>query len=93
MEFDREKVSGFILSLTVVNKWLEKLSTLAPNEIRALSNVTEGRADILLAGTLLLSEFMRFFGFREITVTERGVRYGLALREWERQGTRKKEKG
>jgi exopolyphosphatase/guanosine-5'-triphosphate,3'-diphosphate pyrophosphatase len=85
MEFDREKVSGYKLPIAVVNEWLEKLSKMTPDYIRTLSNVTEGRADILLAGTLLLSEFMSFFKFNETTVTDRGVRYGLVMREGEKR--------
>jgi len=84
MDFDREKVSGYILSLKTIQKWLSTLSALAPNDIRQLSNTTYGREDILTAGTLILSEFMSFFGFQNIIVSERGVRYGLVLREWEK---------
>jgi exopolyphosphatase / guanosine-5'-triphosphate,3'-diphosphate pyrophosphatase len=90
MDFDRDKISGYRLPRNVVNKWLEQLTKMTTGEIRSLSNVTEGRADILLAGTLILSEVMRFFKFKEVFVTERGVRYGLALRKSMEKGIGKK---
>jgi hypothetical protein len=33
---------------------------------------------------LILTEFMKFSNFTELTVSERGVRYGIAIREWEK---------
>jgi exopolyphosphatase/pppGpp-phosphohydrolase len=55
------------------------------SQIRSLSNTTEGRADILPAGVLILRNFMKQFNFKEILVSERGLRYGMAFREWEKQ--------
>jgi exopolyphosphatase/pppGpp-phosphohydrolase len=55
------------------------------HEISALSAATSGRADILTAGTLILHEVMSHFRFRSVVVSERGLRFGLVLREWERK--------
>jgi exopolyphosphatase/guanosine-5'-triphosphate,3'-diphosphate pyrophosphatase len=82
-EFDREKVSGYSLSYDRVSTWLMKLSGMATDDIRTLSNATEGRADILTAGVLILHEIMKQFRFSKVLVSERGLRYGLVLREWE----------
>lgn len=84
-EFDIEKVSGYRLHRERVEFWLQRLLSMTTAEIRSLSNTTEGRADILPAGVLILAEFMRRFQFNEILVSERGLRYGLVLREWERR--------
>lgn len=85
MEFDIEKVSGFKMSRDTVGIWTRKLSSLQSNEIRTLSNTTEGREDILTAGVLILNEFMKHFGFESVVVSERGLRYGLVIYEWEQQ--------
>jgi exopolyphosphatase/pppGpp-phosphohydrolase len=41
----------------------------------------EGREDIITAGALILKSFMEETGFNAVRVSERGIRYGLALRE------------
>jgi exopolyphosphatase/guanosine-5'-triphosphate,3'-diphosphate pyrophosphatase len=83
LDFEVEKVSGYVLPRQRVEHWLRKLGGMATAEIRSLSNATEGRADILTAGVLVLSQFMNQFRIEKMTVSERGVRYGLILREWE----------
>jgi len=84
MEFDVQKVSGYRLSLDRVKHWLNILTNKKSSEIRLLSNTTEGREDIIIAGILILYEFMRQLEFKEIIVSERGLRYGMVLREWEK---------
>ena len=83
-EFDVEKVGGYRIDRQRVGAWLTKLSTMSAQEIRSLSNTTEGRSDILTAGVLILHEMMKLFGIQSVIASERGLRYGLALREWER---------
>ncbi len=83
-EFDVEKVSGFQMSRDTVSRRAMKLSTMTAEQIRLLSNTTEGRADILTAGVLILNEVMKHFGFDSMIVSERGLRYGMILREWEK---------
>lgn len=83
-DFDANKISGHRLTLVKIEEIFKKLIKMKTEEIRELSNTTEGRADILTAGTLILLEFMKFGKFNELIVSERGVRYGIALREWEK---------
>lgn len=83
LDFEVEKVSGYVLHRQRVEHWFRKLGGMTTAEIRSLSNVAEGRADILTAGVLVLSQFMDQFRIEKMTVSERGLRYGLILREWE----------
>ncbi len=87
-EFDIRKVSGYKFSRQRVVDWSHKLSLMASNEVGSLSNTTSGREDILSAGVLILAESMKLFGFQSLLVSERGLRYGLILREWEKMKTR-----
>jgi len=84
LQFDVEKISGYKLSFERINSIFQKLCKMRSDEIRELSDATEGRADIITAGTLILTEFMKFGNFTGLTVSERGVRYGIAIREWEK---------
>lgn len=79
--FEREKITNYRLTRQVVYTLLQRLQTMKVADILALSSVTEGRADILTAGTLILHTFMELTGVKTIVVSERGVRYGLVLRE------------
>lgn len=92
VDFDRTKISGYKLSKKAIDSLYRRLRTMNVDEILSLSNVTKGRADILTAGTLILREFMKKARAESIIVSEGGVRYGLALREWERLQQKKKFK-
>jgi exopolyphosphatase/guanosine-5'-triphosphate,3'-diphosphate pyrophosphatase len=79
--FEVERISGHRMAAASVVGWCRRLCSMTPDGIRALSATAEGRADILAAGALILAETMQLFGFPELTVSERGLRYGIAVRE------------
>lgn len=79
--FDPMKVGGHLLSLENVKSVFQKFSRMTVDEIAAFPQVLPGRADVLLAGVMILVEVMETLGANEITVSERGLRYGLAMRE------------
>ncbi|MBI4548027.1 MAG: Ppx/GppA family phosphatase [Ignavibacteriae bacterium] len=83
-DFDIEKVSGYEINQERVTQWSRRLCSMSVSEIRSLSDATQGRADILAMGVLTLEQFMKLFRFQSLTVSERGLRYGLIIREWER---------
>jgi len=84
MQFDVHKVRGYTMDRQRIDGWFSKLSALSAAEIRSLSEVTIGREDILTAGVLILQEAMTVLGFRQVRVSERGLRYGVIMREWEK---------
>ena len=79
--FDPMKVGGHLLSLEKVKSVFQKFSRMTVDEIAAFPQVLPGRTDVLLAGIMILVEVMETLGVDEITVSERGLRYGLAMRE------------
>ncbi|MBI5214336.1 MAG: Ppx/GppA family phosphatase [Ignavibacteriae bacterium] len=87
LEFHAEKIRGLRMSTNSIQNWKDKLLCYSSTEIHSLSRATEGREDILSAGALILFEFMRFSKSKSIVVSERGLRYGLALREWEKENS------
>ena len=84
-EFDREKISGYSLSQKAVENLYYRLRAMKVEEILELSNATKDRADILVAGSLILHEFLQKTKATQLIVSERGLRYGLALREWRKE--------
>jgi exopolyphosphatase/guanosine-5'-triphosphate,3'-diphosphate pyrophosphatase len=83
-EFQISTVTNYPLTRLAVDQLFGRLSGLPSRAIRELSSAMEGRADVITAGALILQEVMRHFACDEILVSERGLRYGLLIREWER---------
>jgi exopolyphosphatase/guanosine-5'-triphosphate,3'-diphosphate pyrophosphatase len=83
-EFSISAVTNYTLRRERVRGLLNTLRTLPSSRIKELSTVMEGRSDVITAGTLILYQIMSHYRFDEMIVSERGVRYGLAIREWER---------
>lgn len=79
--FEVEKVAGYRMSRDTIVSWFSTLASKSSDEILRLSRTTQGRADILTAGVLILDRFMSLMDFEEIVTSERGLRYGLVLRE------------
>ncbi len=69
----------------ISQRWLEKLiRTIAPldlEEIRALPGMDPKRADLMLAGTLVLDECMRILGTNTASATEFSLRDGILDQE------------
>ncbi len=82
--YDREAIEGFRLSGEKLSSVGERLLASTPREILAMSPMAAGREDILAAGALILSTVAEHFRFPFIRVSTRGLRYGIAVREWER---------
>lgn len=82
--FAVEGVTNTCLTVSEVQTLRDRFAGLPSAEIRRISSVLEGRADVILAGTLILHRIMELHHLEEILVSERGLRYGLAIREWER---------
>lgn len=80
--FDVNNVSGYSIQKERVAGWFAKLQTMNHASIKSLSTALEGRADIFTAGVLILLEVMDLFRIPTIIVSERGLRFGLVLREW-----------
>jgi exopolyphosphatase / guanosine-5'-triphosphate,3'-diphosphate pyrophosphatase len=82
--YDHAVVHGHVLSRAEVEHTLELFGARPLAERRKLPGLMEGRADVIFAGTMILARMMDRFGAREVTVSDQGVRWGLAWREIDR---------
>ena len=73
----REKGHGSTLSLEELEELFERLGALTVAERARLPGMEPKRADVIVAGCALLVEAMRHTGFERLTVSDRGVRWGL----------------
>jgi exopolyphosphatase / guanosine-5'-triphosphate,3'-diphosphate pyrophosphatase len=81
--YDRQFVSGHRLTTRTIETIFAHLKTRTVREIMEDSPLIQpGRADIIVAGILILLESMRKLGVEAITVSDRGLRYGVALRQF-----------
>jgi exopolyphosphatase / guanosine-5'-triphosphate,3'-diphosphate pyrophosphatase len=82
--FDVASVTNYRLTREMVESLFRTLRVMPSSSIRELSAAMEGRSDVITAGTLIVREIMAHFKFDSMIVSERGVRYGIAIREAER---------
>lgn len=76
--FDAAKIDGYELTQQGLQSWLEKLTGLSvADKIKA--GYPEGRADVIVVGVITLLETLKAFNLSKLTVSTRGVRYGVAL--------------
>ncbi len=79
-----DQIEGFRLSIKQVQKWRIELAARTIEERKALPGMSSNRADIILAGALILEKVMKLAGFEALRVSTRGLRFGIALQEFEK---------
>jgi exopolyphosphatase/guanosine-5'-triphosphate,3'-diphosphate pyrophosphatase len=79
-----ERMSGFELTLAELDATLERLVDLDLEERRALPGMLAQRADIIVAGGLILAEALRLLGLDRGIVEENDLLLGFLLMERER---------
>lgn len=82
--YDSAVVHGHELGRAAVAQALAKFATHPLAERRKLAGMVEGRADVILAGTVILERVMDRFEVDRVLVSDRGVRWGLIWRELDR---------
>lgn len=76
--YDAQKIDGSILRQDHIHAQIEMLAPLRIEERKGLIGLEPGRADVILAGALILEQSVMFFGRDELVVSDRGLRYGIA---------------
>jgi len=76
-EFDRERLDGFCLSVQDVELMALELKRMRIEDRKKQVGIEEKRADVLLAGALILWRSILAFGYSEVRVSTRGLRYGV----------------
>ena len=78
-EFDRNQLDGLQLSKGDVHRWVEELKWRSVDERRLLPGMEAKRADVILAGAMILWRVMEKLEFSTLVVSTRGLRYGVLL--------------
>ncbi len=76
---DAQRVHGTALGLAEVEQLIDRMAPLTVAERAALPGMEPRRADVIVAGAAIVAEAMGRSGFDALTVSDRGVRWGLLL--------------
>ncbi len=77
---EKARLHGMRIPLPDIRSWADRLLPMTVEERRRVPGMPGDRAAVLPAGLLILSEILVGLGAAELTLTSRGLRYGLALR-------------
>ena len=81
-----ESLHGAEISRAEVMQLLGTLSHSTAEERASLPGASPERADIMLAGTLVLAEVLKLFGAKTVIVNGKGIREGIVLDTLAREG-------
>jgi exopolyphosphatase/guanosine-5'-triphosphate,3'-diphosphate pyrophosphatase len=79
IDFNREEIESTQLTFNQVRSHVERLWKLSMEERRQLVGLPPKRADVILTGVAIYEAVLECFGFAELQVSTRGLRYA-ALR-------------
>ena len=79
--YDSSKINKPLLRISQVEKIVSDLKKKTLSQRKRIPGLKPERADVILAGALILLEAMQHFKFNETLVSGRGVRFGLILQE------------
>jgi exopolyphosphatase / guanosine-5'-triphosphate,3'-diphosphate pyrophosphatase len=77
--FDREKIERTVLSFAQVVGQRKKLWCLPLDERKEIPGLPKLRADVILTGVLIYEVVMEEFGFKELRVSTRGLRFAAVM--------------
>ena len=76
-EFDASQIDGTLLSRGDVHRLVEELKWRSVQERKQMPGMDAKRADVILAGALIFWRVMEELGFPQVTISTRGLRYGV----------------
>ena len=83
--YDPTRVHGFVLARSALEVEIALLSTSTQAEREHMAGLDPRRADVILAGALILLGVARAAGASQILVSDRGIRWGLLYEKLEKR--------
>ncbi len=77
--FDRARLEAARLDLPVLEHWTATLWRMPLKERKEIPGLPPNRADVILPGVVVYEQMTRAFGFRELRISTRGLRFGALL--------------
>ena len=79
--FDREKIERATLSFETVVAHRKNLWQLPLAERKEIAGLPKNRADVILTGVLIFEMVVAEFGFQELRVSTRGLRFAAVMNQ------------
>jgi exopolyphosphatase/guanosine-5'-triphosphate,3'-diphosphate pyrophosphatase len=76
--YDGEAIHGTRLERYTVRRWLSRLSSMEARDRRSLPGMEPGREDVIVAGVLIVEEFLNMVGVEAMVVSDHGLLEGIA---------------
>lgn len=81
LRYEAGRIERYWIAEERVRDWIRRLGAMAPEEVLALGpEILAGRADVWLAGLLILEGVLEHLQAPGLYASDRGLRYGWALR-------------
>jgi exopolyphosphatase/guanosine-5'-triphosphate,3'-diphosphate pyrophosphatase len=77
--YDRDKIENTVLTLEKIVAHREKFWSLPLAERKEIPGLPKLRADVILTGVLIYEAVMEEFGFNELRVSTRGLRFAAVM--------------
>jgi exopolyphosphatase/guanosine-5'-triphosphate,3'-diphosphate pyrophosphatase len=78
--FDEKIVDGTVLTKKDLRNFITLFTSYPSNELlKFYPNILSGREDVILSGTILLFQLSNLLRVNEVTVSTKGIRYGLII--------------
>jgi exopolyphosphatase/guanosine-5'-triphosphate,3'-diphosphate pyrophosphatase len=81
-KWDPDKIQGSRISMNELDRMISMFRRMTHDSLRTTPGMVPGREETLLAGSLILKAVMDKLGVNQVTVSDRGVRYGLFYQEF-----------
>jgi exopolyphosphatase/guanosine-5'-triphosphate,3'-diphosphate pyrophosphatase len=80
-EFDRDKIEATTLTLEGIRSDLESQWQMTQAQRQKIVGLPPNRSDVILTGVAIYESIMEQFGFKDLTVSTRGLRYWALLQQ------------
>jgi len=80
-QYDPDVIQGKVLRLSEITTILNRLYLVSLSERKNILDFDPERADIIIAGMIILKSIMKTGNFQSIRISDSGLRFGLALKE------------
>ncbi len=77
--YDRDRVHGTVLTITVIRNLIDRLADLSIAETAAIPSLDPKRAPVILAGAVLAEAALTAIGVESVTVSEHDLLDGMAI--------------
>lgn len=80
-DYDPQRIDGYILTPQKLGEIIIELRRRTVAERCQLPGLSAARADVILAGAIILETFMDLYKFSKLMVSDRGLRYGVLVEQ------------